>query len=105
MVAVEMGQKDVQPLPVHADLRQLALHGLPAGRLPETGVDQQTPLACYEVAVQIFQRISHQRDIQPPQIVCNLLRHIRFLSVLERLYQIFRVLSSEQNLAKALCRW
>ena len=100
-----MGQKDVQPVPVHAGLRQLALHGLPTGRLPEAGVDQQAPLSRNEIAVQVFQRVPHQGDVQPPQIACNSLRHSHFLSVSERLYQIFPLLSSERDLAKALWRW
>ena len=51
MVTVEMGAENVQPVPVYADLRQLALHGLPAGLLPEAGVDQQTPLPPEQIAV------------------------------------------------------
>ncbi len=51
VIAVEMGAEDVQPVPVHADLRQLALHGLPAGLLPEAGVDQQAPLPQEQIAV------------------------------------------------------
>ena len=76
VVAVEVSEENIHPVPVHADVRQLALHGLPAGVLPETGVDQQAPRARDEIAVQIFQWVPHQGNIQPPEIRCDPFCHI-----------------------------
>ena len=75
VVAVEVGAENVQPVPVHVRLRQLALHGLAAGLLAEARVDQQAPLSGQQIAVQVFQRVPHQGDVQPPEVLRQSLRH------------------------------
>ena len=75
VVAVEVGEEDIRPVRVRADLLKLAGHGLPAGVLAEAGVDQQVPLSREQVAVEIFQRVPHQRDVQAPQARFDLFRH------------------------------
>ena len=64
-----------QPRVVAVRLRQLALHGLAAGLLAEARVDQQAPLSGQQIAVQVFQRVPHQGDVQPPEVLRQSLRH------------------------------
>lgn len=75
VIAVQMGEKNVQPVPVHADLLQLVLHGRPAGVLPKARIDEKAPRPCQKVAVEIFQWVSNQGNIQPPKVFADPLRH------------------------------
>ena len=75
VVRVQVGEEQVRPLQVHPQLPKLALHGLPAGVQTEARVDEQTSLSGEKIAVEVFQRVARQRDIQPVQPLCDLLCH------------------------------
>lgn len=96
MIAVQVGEKYIHPVPVHTDRFQLPFHGFPARFLAKTRIHQQTPGPQNQIAIERLERISHQGNLQPPQILRKLLRHpIHLLS--GALYQIFHRVSSRMH--------
>ena len=75
MVAVQMGCKNIHPVPVHLQLLQLTLHGQTAGGPAKACVNQQASLPLDQIAVQIFQRIPLQGNVQAPKALRDAIRH------------------------------
>lgn len=58
--------------PISSSWRSMAAR---QGILPKARIDEKAPRPCQKVAVEIFQWVSNQWNIQPPKVFADPLRH------------------------------